>query len=804
MKDFMQCCYTRMGGQAVGAGWQTVACSEDVPLEVQKNYGTLQNAHVPTVTPVDEAGEPLNLFDISVIGDQLYLTRIQYGLLDELNRKNNMFAHTFLFSMKDDQIIKNPNVFLTVRNDNFKSTAEEAGEIPDQLQRRQDFTMEEALELCGLDQKGYETLIQCVYAQFYANKGKKPLYLCGMENDEQLRALLYCIYKGIPYAMRRVLSSATANINDSLKKNLIFSNKKGSSDLFLDVKTGSNNILTPRVISRFARYEYVDAYPRHWKSPSWERYFDILETMAVKLGNPAAMDPTVLKIAHQMIINQYKLDEMIERYDENDLHEKIYEALTARSENSPLMDEYLAKMISKVNKESYLLREEEEDALAEKLGSTQSKALQQAAEQYNINSLSQMEPIRAAAKLNMLRKEIFCIYSRKLVEMPAGNEILDLYYSKYYLSEQTSWQELQNLIEEISYLDRKPNTIDRIEATAWNLYTKALDESEQIREEFEEYLSIMSKVSGGALEYGNCVHAAKEEYWEHISIDNFDIQKQEEYYYFRIDDSDKCRFILELLQLLNAIPSRDFTEPLLIETAAFAGRYRIVLDEAGKNRLLELIAQESERTGKEFTQNKKEWYKIAVYLMDSMLMRETLELASKLNQVSQDFSLGYEGLQKQLLSPNRNLKPLSTMINHKMIKLAKGWEKNKETNMVMLDNWLLLGKYEYINPFQILDEVDMNILNTEADFICEESILLSEKEYQEYAEEYIHEGGGKAKQVKEWMSIMRKLQKKQKNAQKQPSAVSGIFNKIAQKVGSGETEENTDKKKKKGGFWDRR
>ena len=124
--------------------------------------------------------------------------------------------------------------------------------------------------------------------------------------------------------------------------------------------------------------------------------------------------------------------------------------------------------------------------------------------------------------------------------------------------------------------------------------------------------------------------------------------------------------------------------------------------------------------------------------------------------------------------------------------------------MVMLDNWLLLGKYEYINPFQILDEVDMNILNTEADFICEESILLSEKEYQEYAEEYIHEGGGKAKQVKEWMSIMRKLQKKQKNAQKQPSAVSGIFNKIAQKVGSGETEENTDKKKKKGGFWDRR
>ena len=119
MKNFMQCCYTRVGGQSIGSGWQSVACSADVPLDVQKNYGTLQNANVPVNMPTDEKGNPLNLFDISVMGDHLYLTRVQYGLLDELNRKNNMFAHTFIFNGMVDEIFENPNIFLTVTVENF-------------------------------------------------------------------------------------------------------------------------------------------------------------------------------------------------------------------------------------------------------------------------------------------------------------------------------------------------------------------------------------------------------------------------------------------------------------------------------------------------------------------------------------------------------------------------------------------------------------------------------------------------------------------------------------------------------------
>ena len=41
MKNFMQCCYTRVGGQSIGSGWQSVACSADVPLDVQKNLSLI-------------------------------------------------------------------------------------------------------------------------------------------------------------------------------------------------------------------------------------------------------------------------------------------------------------------------------------------------------------------------------------------------------------------------------------------------------------------------------------------------------------------------------------------------------------------------------------------------------------------------------------------------------------------------------------------------------------------------------------------------------------------------------------------
>lgn len=813
MRNFMQCCYTRLGGQAIGSGWQAVACSDNIPMDVQKAYGTFQNAHVLNSTPLDEAGNPLNLFDVSVIGDYLYLTRIRYGLFDELNRQNNMFAHTFIFSMKDDELIKNPNTFLTICDGNFKVNEEEAGVIPETLERRADFTLEEALEICHLDDHGYETLIQCVYAQVYANKEKKPLYISGVQNDEQVRALLYCIYRGIPYSMRRSLSCATANLNAALKYNLIISNKYGNADLYLDIRTGSTNILLPRVISRFARYGYVTAFPKGFRKQEMETFFDRLEEMAVRLGNPGAADATILKIAYQMM-RQPQIDEMVEAYSEDDLHEKINEALTARSEKSVFMDGYIAVMLSKISREGYLLSEEEDDALTEKLNVTESDVLQMAGEQYKIHYLSQMAPEKAAEKMRSIKGETFRTYSRKLAGLPSGKEIMDIYYSRYYLKADYTWESLEEMLEETSYIKEKPQTVDAMEGAAWNLYTKTLEEEGDCRQAYNAYEAFMYRVSRGASIDRVC-NSAKEEYWEHVTLENFDLKKENEYRFFEISGSEKAQFIMELIGILYRAAEKGLSDRLLFSMARLASRNRKMFDEKGKSQVLALFTESSAA--------EKGWYAIAFGLMDEALMDDAIRLSGEVkNSQSEYFLSRYPRFQRELLTSNRNLKDVSQDINDRLILIAEKWDAKTNDHAVLLDHWLLLGKYKYDNPFRILDEVSANIMDDDAEEICESSWLLQEEEYQDFAEEYVRDGSN-AKQVKEWLSLLRKQQKLQKKAdkqadrqaekaekqvekqtEKQQSAVAGFMSRFTQKAGNTEPPEDNSAKKKKKGFWDRR
>lgn len=809
MKNFMQCCYTRVGGQSIGSGWQSVACSADVPLDVQKNYGTLQNANVPVNMPTDEKGNPLNLFDISVMGDHLYLTRVQYGLLDELNRKNNMFAHTFIFNGKDDEIFENPNIFLTVTDENFKASENEAANIPETLARREDFTLQRALELCGLDKKSYEKLLNCVYAQIYANKSKKPLYISGVENGEQMRGLLYCIYRGIPYSMRRMLTCATAHMNDSLKKNIIFSDRRGSSDLFLDLRTGEDNVLTTRILSRFSRYEFVDSFPKRWEVLDNLQYFEELDDMAVKLGNPQALDATILKIAYQMI-KKPDTKERIESFSEDEIHEKIYEALNARSEKSPLMEQYIAQMLLRINRESWLLSDEEEEVLEYKLETSETKLLQQAGEQYNINRLSQMTPDKAAEKLKNMKESMFQNYSRKLVGFPGGKEIMDLYYSSYYLGEEVTWEKLDLLLKESSYVSGRYRTIDRVEEEAWKLYTAEIEKDENPREAFRNYLKIMEKADESGKGYEGYRRSAQEEYWEHVTIKNFDKRKEEEYRMFHILDNTKCDIIFKLQHLLRGVENERYTEALMLETAELVESRRNFFDDVNKEALLEKIDEAAERSGEKLSKIQKTWYEIVVYLMDVSMTKTVLRLNNEWKNPESHSEITYDRLQRDLLKSSRNLKGVSALINQIFIKRAEKWEGKDENRTVLLDFWLIMGKYEYDNPFEIIDHININMLMDEADIVSKESELLYQDEYQNFAEEYIKAGGENAKQVKVWMSVIKKQQKQKKkqkveeesrDAGREESSVFNFWGKLTQKVVKGDTEESDDKKKKKGGFW---
>lgn len=789
MKKFMQCCYTRVDGQSIDSGWQTVACSENLPLEVQKTYGSFMNSYIFGKIPEDKSGNPIErLLDITVKGTYLYFTRIRYGTADSLSRGNNMFSHTFLFSMKDDELIKDPNIFLTLKEDNFKESEEEAKVIPEELDRYPDFTLKEALEICGLDREGYVKLIQGVFAQFYAKRSeRKPLYICGLE-EEKNPALLYCICMGIPYSMRRNLSCATANLNESLKKSLIFSDSFGASDWYLNVKTGQNNILTNRVMNRFERYGYVTAFPYRWDKLGFgQQFFEVLENLAIKLGNPQASDAMILKIAYQMM-KYPNMDALVEGFDEEMLNEKLYEALSSRSENSQYMDSYIARMVGRATGQGWRFREEIEDFLEEKLDNTQSRELLQAGEEYNISCISQCEPEKGAKKLKRLSENKFKVYSRKLVELPNGEKILDAYYGSYALGEEISWKILGELLRESSYVLERPLTIDRVEEEAWKLYTSLLDREESPVKAYESYMEIISLASKDTGKRSSYERAAKEEYWEHISMEKFSLNKRDEYAYFRISDCPNSKFFVNLLNVLVHVIKREFSQELLIEVTDFAAYNRTAFDEKGRDIFMKLLKEAAARRGNAMEEEEKEWYKIAVCLMDDVMMRQALEICRGMMERRVRFSREYDVFQQQMLRSNRNLKEVSQMINDLYISMARRREEESITP-VPLDNWLLLGKYKYDNPFQILDEEEVRALNDNPEIICYDSRLLEEDEYWEAAEDYIHDGGARARQVKEWLGILRKQRKQKKKEEKSTSPVAGLFNKFRKKTDKADEEE---------------
>ena len=165
-ETIMQCCYTNavqeIGGK-ISSGWQPVAVTNNIPSEAYNGCVKLQNANSTIQSHmVDERGNVLNLLEITGDGAYVYVSRTQYGLLDRLGRPN-MFSHAYIFSWKQEDIICDPNVILTLDKGNFVDNEEAAANVKTSLTRKEPFTLQSALKIAGMDAKAYLTLIRFMF-----------------------------------------------------------------------------------------------------------------------------------------------------------------------------------------------------------------------------------------------------------------------------------------------------------------------------------------------------------------------------------------------------------------------------------------------------------------------------------------------------------------------------------------------------------------------------------------------------------------------------------------------------------------
>lgn len=784
MDKIVQCCYTRLGGQSLSAGWQTVAASPDLPAEIERAYILLQNQNIPDgAANIGETTQVMT--ELVSSNDYLFLTRIRYGLADELGRQNNMFAHSFIFSFKDTEVLKDPNRFLTVSGDNFKEDLEAAGQIPDAFIRTAPYTLAGAMELCGLNRESYRLLIQCVFAQRMGSS-IKPLYIHCSGDEKILRALLYCIYVGIPYFMRRTLSCATSAIGGGAKRDLILSGNHGNTDYYFDPADGSNNILTPKLVSRFGRLGYIDYFALHAcgaEDADLAGYFDRLETTAVSLGEPTAAHPSILKIAHQLALGM-DMDSL----SEGELSEKLYDALTAKSKGSDELDAYITRLLERIDKQNLKLADEVEENLFYRLGQTHHEGLLKEGELYSINRLCHMPVDEAAKKLAGLAdtESIFYSYSRKLADMPVGAEILDLYYSEYRVSQDRDWEELARTIDEISYLKKKTLTIDAIDAEAWSRYQTALEVGKNPMEAYEQYGTVMQKLLNEN-RYLECLDGAREEYWEHYCLKEFTMDKAVEYHFFALDGNDNSMFVSDLMEVLK-IAGTEKPDEGLKAVCTFAARHKEQLQEEDKTLLLQFLKEENARfdTPQE-VKSKSRWYTMAIYSGDMEVVSEAADLEECLKKgETKNFCEDYNGLCQKIIHLGDNKARIVASLNE--ILLATGIKRDRQNN-VPLDIWLAIGSKSFPNPFKFFEGKNLSVMEKEAEEAVADSILFKQEFFRNEAVSYVKSSAPQAKLVNSWLKAVARLEKKQKASERHSQKESGesaggLFNKIVKKVNS--------------------
>lgn len=765
-ETIMQCCYTnstqKVDGK-VSSGWKVVAATPTLPMPAYAQCEKLlsKNSSI-TSSMTDESGKVLNLLEISGDGSYLYVSRSKYGSLDLLGRAN-MFAHAYIFPCKAQEEVSDPNRFVTLDRSNFAATEEEAAVERSQLVRATPLTIESALQAAGMGASEYLTLIRCVYAQYCEKRGGKPLFIQYDGSDENMQSILYAIYYGLPFGVRRHLMVASAVCNGINEKNIVFSQTATTQDCFVDPRTGRNNVLNNKIESKLERYGFVDYALTADVDPL--AYFAALEAKAMELGDPTADNELILKIAHQIMVSgDYS------KLSEKDLDNRVADALRSKSQGSQAMDEYIAELLEEIRKREMFLTDATEDALAERLAVTENRRFMQAGEQYNIFRMSTMTMEDAAGKLAAISATAFERYKNSLLTIPQGMDILDYYYANYSLTEDAiTWEGLEDLLVKTAYLSKRQRTLDMIDSKAWALYREALTQKGQTIPVFHKLIDLMQKMYPGSSEQFK--QSAAQLYWQDKKVTDFCLADLSEYRLMSGGNDFMCQLYSGMHLIINDYRTKD-EEAFLMSVLQFFRDFRNYIAE---NRLQADVIQTLEteiNTLGVAKRSLKTWMEIAALSRDQEVLRYILNAKKQLLDGNyEDFVSTFEKV-ISVSTMIRHYKELMGKVTRRFLKICYGHDG--QNNPIPLDVWLIIGSANNPTSFEIFDSISEDklpaILQMDSGEVVAQSQLLTREEYVEQAEVYCQNKGAEAKTVRKWLSEIKAAEKRRKQEEKKSSS----------------------------------
>ena len=798
----LQCCYSNVVSEAGGAGgWQVTAFSEEIPAQIREEYARIQDSNVTSQEPKGADGNPLNLYEIVSQKGYLMLTRVAYGLRDRGGRHNNMLSHSYLFPV-DERLLHDPNVFLTVEDSNFTADIEKAKQIPGELKRSEPYTLEAAMKLCGLSRETYKQLIYAMYVQ---RENKKSLYIHSSKGEAVIRPFVYCVWRGLPLSYRRTFSCSSAVVNPNSVRTVVFSADHGMNDLYFDLDTGENNVLDPRFIKKYKRWGFVDYFAENYDRTDGEQYFTDLEETAVKLGDGKASKSKILKIAHQILLN----DE--EELPFETLQKNLVEALCAPVEHTHYMDAYICSVLRKVNESGRLLDSEvAEESLLDRLKEDTLPALKEAGEEYLLRKIVSASAEEGAKMLAQLSKEQFERFCARIQETEAGAACLDEYY-RTHMPREITWESLNDYLTEIDeHCDELyPETKKALAQAGRELYMRELRGAGAKTEAYRRYTEFGAMISSDSEEEARIPETARKIYWDLFSMEQFAWKNRDEYTFFTIKDHSVCECVRLLCYILSKMKNGT-TERTVESMGVWLERYRSFLNADVRRKLYTEIM----RFIDDASVPERELYVNLFYLLMSLgsadfweEYRSYLELLA--GETPEEFADVYSDNIGQL----QNVREQEKVIRTYNICMFRYLDQNDGLDRVTADVILSVGKSMYENPFEILENLRLfssqlyRLLECSAQETVEDSVLLSTDEYMDFAEDYIRGDGEYRQTVKDWQTeAKRQLRdRKRRGDGDLKSSLGGLMSRIIPRAGEeADEEEDVEEPRRRGGLFRRR
>ena len=749
-----QCIFTRVGGQGASAGWQTIALQEQIPSEVLNNFSSLQSLNVASSAMLDENGEPMVLNEVISRGQYLYVTRVQYGLDDELGRKNNLLAHGIILYMPDANAYMDPNEFLSISSASFLRSLDLERKAPSPVVYDSRLELETALALAGLDKEKWEGL---VYSVLSALEQNKPLFLHSTE-EESRAALLYCIYASLPLGVRKNVACSTMQINPGSAKSIVLSDKHGSSDLFFDLRTGENNTVSERLSRKYKRWGYPGYVIENHNTVDCAGYFCQLHEKVVELGDETGAKPRFLRIAHNILCGNPLPS------DPDELNSRIYEALSAGMGESPCMNEYLCKLVQSANLNDVVLIDESFDGLQERASNASDFALSQECRVYVANALKRMTAEEGVRKLIEMEPAERDGYLTTLNDDSQGRELVDSFFCSS-IGTVSSWGQLKRLCQDATAYGRLPRISDEIDSKAANLYIRDLSGEEDAQSVLQRYVGFMAPRTD-PYAMGELERAAKEIYWEEKEFSTFEYKQKEEYEAFSVEGNRKSKLYQIILVLFDDCSRGIYSSiPTTVEQLL-----QYELSEEDKEELLRRLFE----VIKESDEVKKTLIEIYCYLLIMAGWTDLDSLQDRFISYVQDQRWGdliqeYRELTDGLRE-NQESQKIMTYFNYYFQHYMR---ERGLLDALPVDIWLTMGMTMFDNPFMIFDDTGIwendYLLEIISEEIVEDSELLDDGFYQQKAKDYIKDDGWWKLVVKDWLRVQKKLQKKTSKHKKSKS-----------------------------------